>query len=218
MAFTDLILVHVFVVNLKRMGWQLVSLVHFPTEERREREEEVYWCNGEHGWRDAPSGKDSGWRILLHRSLSGLNNRPPSLDRAPLASQAGPPLCTHTWMWFNMPLCVCAVSCSTRIRMETSSAKCHIQKSASELSPEECLDCSQDTERGIRMLRFLHLNTVETAKWKSWGSALYNDGWTLSLENQQLFINLVAQRSCELWFGNPKVHWIQPILPCQHGR
>lgn len=30
MVITDLILVHVLIVNLKRMGWQLLCLVQFP--------------------------------------------------------------------------------------------------------------------------------------------------------------------------------------------
>lgn len=30
MVITDLILVHVFIVKLKRMGWQLLCLVQFP--------------------------------------------------------------------------------------------------------------------------------------------------------------------------------------------
>lgn len=33
MVITDLILVHVLIVNLKRMGWQLLCFVQFPIKE-----------------------------------------------------------------------------------------------------------------------------------------------------------------------------------------
>lgn len=33
MVITDLILVHVLIVNLKRMGWQLLRLVQLPIRE-----------------------------------------------------------------------------------------------------------------------------------------------------------------------------------------
>ena len=47
MAITDLILVHVLIVNLKRVGGQLLCLVQFPTQ-RRGKKRINTWNNETH--------------------------------------------------------------------------------------------------------------------------------------------------------------------------
>lgn len=54
MIITDLILVHVLIVNLKRMGWQLLCFVQFPVkrkgEEDIERNVEMKYTYGQKKW------------------------------------------------------------------------------------------------------------------------------------------------------------------------
>lgn len=69
-----------------------------------------------------------GWLTLPHRSLSGVNNRRPSFNPAPLISQADPSLCASHGI---KCLCACAMSwrqpgCSLcRITLEPPFAKSH---------------------------------------------------------------------------------------------
>ncbi len=121
-VITDLILVHVLIVNLKRMGRQLLCLVQFPIKGWRKKrrhmrnsDNEIYWWKG--NFNQSTLSEWCKWLWVA--------------DSVPIvlcqeSTKASPHSIPHRWFhclavfvceqWDKMPLCVCCELQTARLQ------------------------------------------------------------------------------------------------------